>query len=124
MISQDKRDTESIKSIMSALEKSYLNIFTPLLGLYEVRTVITANPKDNPVGGKWTRSQKMFRTRVTFQHLLPLNSTGHSQLRNDMAVAEAINIVSLDALNGLLRITVKLFFVVMQFRYHWTKRIK
>ena len=106
MISQDKRDTESIKSIMSALEKSYLNIFTPLLGLYEVRTVITANPKDNPVGGKLTRSQKMFRTRVTFQHLLPLNSTGHSQLKNDMAVAEAINIVSLDALNGLLRITV------------------
>ena len=112
MISQDKKDTESIKSIMSALEKSYLadpsqsNIFTPLLGLYEVRTVITANPKDNPVGGKWTRSQKMFRTRATFQHLLPLNSTGHSQLRNDMAVAEAINIVSLDALNGLLRITV------------------
>ena len=112
MISRDKKDTESIKSIMSALEKSYLadpsqsNIFTPLLGLYEVRTVITANLKDNPVGGKWTRSQKMFRTRATFQHLLPLNSTGNSQLQNDMAVAEAINIVSLDALNGLLRITV------------------
>ena len=75
--------------------------------VYEVRTVITANPKDNPVGGKWTRSQQqMFRTRATFQHLLPLNSTGNSQLQNDMAVAEAINIVSLDALNGLLRITV------------------
>lgn len=111
MISQDKRDTEKIKNIMSALETSYeanpsTSRFTPLLGLYEVRTVITANPKDNPVGGKWTRSQQLFRTRATFQHLLPLNSTGHSQLQNDMAVAEAINIVSLDALKGLLRIII------------------
>jgi hypothetical protein len=113
MTSQDKRDTEAIKSIMSALETSYEanpspSRFTPLLGLYEVRTVITANPTDNPVGGKWTRSQQLFRTRATFQHLLPLNSTGNSQLKkiDDTAVAEAINIVSLDALNGLLRMTV------------------
>jgi hypothetical protein len=100
---------------MSSLETSYEvdpipSRFTPLLGLClyrsDLRSVITANPKDNPVGGKWTRSQKMFRTRATFQHLLPLNSTGHSQLRNNMAVAKAINIVSHDALNGLLRITV------------------
>jgi hypothetical protein len=111
MISHDNRDTDKIKTIISSLESSY-NVdpspsrFTPLLGLYEVRSVITANPKDNPVGGKWTRSQSLFRTRATFQHLLPLNSTGYSQLQNDMAVAEAINIVSLDALNGLLRITV------------------
>jgi len=39
MISQDKKDTESIKSIMSALETSYEvdpipSRFTPLLGLY------------------------------------------------------------------------------------------
>ena len=115
------QDRDALKSTVSALETSFLNSnisniesrsrFDPLVGLYEVKSVITANHNDNPVGGKWTRSnglaQKLFRTRAAYQHLLPFNSTGQSSfLRPEEAVAEAINVVSLDALDGLLRVTV------------------
>ena len=98
--------------------------FEPLLGLYEVKSVLTTREGDNPVGGKWTRksslAQRLFRTRGTFQHLLPVNSTGLSAMRlrrdpndaanaeerGEVAVAEAINVVSLDALDGSVRATV------------------
>ena len=84
--------------------------FDPLLGLYEVASVITNNEKENPVGGKWTRSggfaQKLFRTRKTYQHILPYNSTGLARYDGDTSVAEAINVVSLDGLDGLLRATI------------------
>ncbi len=115
------QDRDVLKSTVSALQTSFLNSnisniesrsrFDPLVGLYEVRTVITVNPNYNPVGGKWMRSnglaQKLFRTRAAYQHLVPFNSTGQSScLLPGEAVAEAINVVSLDALDGLLRITV------------------
>ena len=111
-----EEDKIKIKSAITSLEESFdtsVNTdnsddkrFEPLIGLYKVQSVITANPKDNPVGGKWTR-QKLFRTRGTFQHLLPFNTTGLSQsIYAKDGVAEAINVVSLDALNGLLRATV------------------
>ncbi|KAL3767296.1 hypothetical protein ACHAW5_001701 [Stephanodiscus triporus] len=120
-----QKSTDAIKSTISNLEASFLNSnmsniddespsrFDPLIGLYEVKTVITENPKENPVGGKWTRSnglaQKLFRTRAAFQHFLPFNSSGQSQLLHpEEAIVEAINIVSLDALDGLLRVTVVL----------------
>jgi len=122
-VQDDNRD--QIKSTIFSLEDSFrtstntnntttlsaddLSRFQPLLGLYEVKSVITSNPKDNPVGGKWTRAnslmQKLFRTRSTFQHLVQFNSTGLSSTYAE-AVAEAINIISLDALDGLLRATV------------------
>ena len=108
---------------------SSLSRFEPLLGLYEVKSVITSNPKENPVGGKWTRSngvvQKYFTTRSAFQHLLPFNATGQS-LSSSLSsssssasssspppsllspVAEAVNVVSLDAFNGTFRITIVL----------------
>mmetsp|Transcript_864 Transcript_864/g.1780 ORF Transcript_864/g.1780 Transcript_864/m.1780 type:complete len:258 (-) Transcript_864:162-935(-) len=42
-----------------------------------------------------------------FQHLVPFNATGLSlALRSETAVAEAINVISLDALDGLLRIAI------------------
>ena len=117
----EKDNKDQIKSTIFSLEDSFqtstntttassddVTRFQPLLGLYEVQSVITSNPKDNPVGGKWTRStgimQKLFRTRSTFQHLVQFNSTGLSTYVG--AVAEAINVVSLDALDGLLRATV------------------
>ncbi len=84
--------------------------FNPLIGLYEVASVITNNDKENPVGGKWTRSggfaQKLFKTRKTYQHILPYNSTGLARHDGETSVAEAINVVSLDGLGGLLRATV------------------
>ncbi|KAL7524838.1 hypothetical protein ACHAWF_001106, partial [Thalassiosira exigua] len=96
--------------------------FDPLLGLYGVAAVLTRNPKDNPVGGKWTRKKgwahRLFRTRTPYQHLLPCNSTGLSggfEKEKDAAaeaaekaVAEAVNVISLDALGGLFRIAVVL----------------
>ena len=127
-IDNGEEGQDDIKSKIQSLEASFLltsnnnteneDLFEPLLGLYEVKTVITNNPKDNPVGGKWTRSsgiaQKLFRTRATFQHLLPNNATGLSQSQStttyskegEDAVAEAINVVSLEAIDGLLRATV------------------
>ena len=122
-INNGEEGQDDIKSKIKSLEASFLltsnnnteneDLFEPLLGLYKVSAVITNNPKDNPVGGKWTRSngiaQKLFRTRATFQHLLPTNATGLSQSQSttkEEAVAEAINVVSLDAFDGLLRATV------------------
>ena len=86
--------------------------FEPLLGLYDVSFVQTAKDGDNPVGGKWTRknklAQQIFSTRRTFQHLVPTNSTGVGRLtaRNQNVVGEAINVISLDALFRLIRLTV------------------
>jgi hypothetical protein len=138
------QDRDALKSTVSALETSSLNSnisniksqsrFDPLARLYEVKSVITANQNDNPVGGKWTRSnglaQKLFRTRTAYQHLLPFNSTGQSSfLRPEEAVAKAINFVSLDALDGLLCITVILrgdavpLSIEEQFRMHANQTI-
>lgn len=119
---KDDQDDDKVKSAVTSLESTFHSSsdittdeenddpsrFDPLIGLYEVKSVLSKNKKDNPVGGKWTRSnglaQKLFQTRATFQHLLPFNATG--QVRSEEAVAEAINIVGLDALGGLLRATV------------------
>jgi hypothetical protein len=120
------------------------NPFERLLGLYDVSFVKTTRTGDNPVGGKWTRpsglAQRMLKTRRTFQHILPVNSTGcgarfacYSNVDKQQAasssktsssssskssssssksrlfravVGEAVNVISLDALWGLLRLTV------------------
>jgi hypothetical protein len=82
--------------------------FMPLIGLYDVSYIKTTTPRDNPVGGKWTRkngiAQKILNTRRTFQHILPANTTT-TRCRSD-AVGEAVNVVSLEAFWGLLRVTV------------------
>lgn len=118
---EEDEDEGSIKHAISVLETSFRssnnftdnerndpNRFDPLIGLYEVKSVLTTDKRDNPVGGKWTRknglAQRLFRTRTMFQHLVPFNATGLSRLEN--AVAEAVNVISLDALDGLLRITI------------------
>lgn len=91
--------------------------FDALLGLYDVSYVKTAKEGDNPVGGKWTRkngfAQKILRTRRSFQHILKVNETGcgTTKVRTSSGgetdvVAEAVNVVSLDALWGLFRVTV------------------
>ena len=111
---------ESIKVTTAKLESTTTkhqndddaNRFEPLLGLYDVSHVITAKEGDNPVGGKWTRknklAQQIFNTRRSFQHLLPTNSTGLGLSRRGGGVvaAEAVNVISLDAFWRLIRLNV------------------
>lgn len=124
ILSKDDDDISSqqkkimLRNEVSSLESQFTSTeedgdpkrFNPLIGLYEVASVITNNDKENPVGGKWTRSggfaQKLFKTRKTYQHILPYNSTGLARYDGETSVAEAINVVSLDGLGGLLRATV------------------
>ena len=105
------------KKQISAENDSNPKRFDPLLGLYDVSFVKTAKEGDNPVGGKWTRksgiAQKILKTRRSFQHILRVNETGcgatHVRLASGCdaeVVAEAVNVVSLDALWGRLRATV------------------
>jgi hypothetical protein len=99
---------ESIaESISESISDDNPDRFKPLIGLYDVSYIKTRKPRDNPVGGKWTRkngiAQKILRTRRTFQHILPANTT--TTCRWD-AVGEAVNVVSLEAFWGLLRLTV------------------
>ncbi len=121
-VSDDKSAVnERIETSMSKLENmntladrddSDPNRFEPLLGLYDVTHVQTAKQGDNPVGGKWTRKNKLtrqiFNIRRTFQHLLPTNSTGIGNLsvNGKEVVGEAVNVISLDALFKLIRLTV------------------
>ena len=119
LLSRDQDESE-INSVVSSLETTFLrpnsrsttnnSRFKDLIDLYEVQWVLSSNKKNNPVGGKWTRSnglaQKLFRTRKTYQHLLPYNETGLALQNSETAVAEAVSIISLDALAGLIRTTV------------------
>ena len=118
-LDSDPDDETQLKSCIDNLEAAITPPseeeeanFDPLLGLYEVSFVKTKKPKDNPVGGKWTRktgiAQKLLRTRRSFQHILPTNSTGLGALFGEgrKVVGEAINVISLEALWGLLRLTV------------------
>mmetsp|Transcript_35600 Transcript_35600/g.78020 ORF Transcript_35600/g.78020 Transcript_35600/m.78020 type:complete len:371 (-) Transcript_35600:870-1982(-) len=109
---------ERTVSLVESLEDSYSGTsnndrFAPLLGLYAVSAVLPSKPGDNPVGGKWTRkegiAQKLLRTRATYQHLLPVNSTGYLPTSANYAasaVGEAVNVISLEALFGLIRLNV------------------
>jgi len=110
---------ESIESAIQQLEISQdqqqddnNERFIPLIGFYDVSHVQTANKGDNPVGGKWTRknkfTQQIFNTRRTFQHLLKTNSTGIGLLvkDNNPVVAEAVNVITFDALFQLIRLNV------------------
>jgi hypothetical protein len=70
-----------------------------LIGYYNVSYTLTSNSKDNPVGGKWTRSQSLWNIKRTMQHVLPLNSE-----KNDAAVAQVVNLIYLECLWGILPI--------------------
>ena len=121
---KDKKDLENIDR------------FIPLLGNYDVIHVAASkstvsnsmsNKKkrkrqktNSPAGGKWTRkggiAQMIFRERRKFQHLLRTNKTESVLVKNaqdtgkcnstEPLVAEAVNVVSLDAFFGLLRLSV------------------
>ncbi len=99
-------DSKSKDTLSRLLGRTY--------GFYDVLHVQPKedNDKENPVGGKWTRKNnklpKFFRTRRTFQHLIPTNTTGLGLIRNENIVAEAINVISLDAFFGMIRLNVML----------------
>jgi hypothetical protein len=78
--------------------------FDALIGYYNVSCTLTARPNDNPVGGKWTRNPKLVQIRRTLQHILPVRE--HNSLEH--AVAQAINVIRLDFLFGLLPIWIVL----------------
>mmetsp|Transcript_1956 Transcript_1956/g.2993 ORF Transcript_1956/g.2993 Transcript_1956/m.2993 type:complete len:336 (+) Transcript_1956:91-1098(+) len=112
----DRPDDDKIKIMLGKLEQkgqeddeNARDRFEKLIGLYEVSYVKTTLKGDNPVGGKWTRknglAQKILKTRRTFQHILPVNSTV-THKKDSESIAEAVNVVSLDALWGWARLTV------------------
>jgi len=110
-----------IKDIVLQLENRYQQTspneerFQSLLGLYDVAHVMqtTRSDNSNAVGGKWTKknifTKQLLSIRRTFQHVLPFNSTGCSSSTDEAeAVAEAVNVISCDALWGLMRLTILL----------------
>ena len=113
-----ERDDMKISRYIRDLETSYIpsdddSRFESLVGLYEVSYIKTQKMEDNPVGGKWTRpnglAQKVLKTRRSFQHITPSNSTGRGALVTQdgrAIVAEAINVISLEGLWGLCRCSV------------------
>lgn len=126
IVADDETPTiEKVSPLVETLEQSYdavgtrtlddQELFAPLLGLYSVAAVLPVKPGENPVGGKWTRksglAQKLLNTRATYQHLLPTNSTGLTQPQSSNSytngiIAEAVNVISLEALFGLIRLNV------------------
>ncbi len=120
----------------------YLDVeqrFQPTIGLYNVSYVLSKRKGENPVGGKWTRknrlAQRLLSTRRTMQHIIPANSTSIGQLELNVTkyemsnkkknkskeeglntqkktadvrpvVAEAVNVITLDALWNLIRVSI------------------
>ena len=79
--------------------------FDDLFGYYNVSCTLTTRPKENPVGGKWTRRSRInfWVIRRTLQHILPRRPGG---LVN--AVAQAVNIIQLDLLFGAMPVWIVL----------------
>ena len=90
--------------------------FAALEGLYEVSHVQTVKAGENPVGGKWTRPSGLLRKfwptqRRSFQHILPRgNRINVTTATGSLlpTVAQAVNVISLEALWGKWRATVLL----------------
>jgi len=111
-----------IETVINDLESTYetpkdddQDRFQKLIGLYDVSYVKSIQAGDNPVGGKWTRksgiAQRILRTRRTLQHILPVNTTGIGATvskNGETVVGEAVNVISLEALWGIVRLTVVL----------------
>ena len=95
---QSQANDDSIQELVNNLTASSADIkddentlFDSLFGYYNVTYTMTARTNDNPVGGKWTRSQKLVQFKRTMQHILPLqeNNTKSS------AIAQVVNIITL-----------------------------
>ena len=89
--------------------------FSALQGLYEVSHVQTVKEGENPVGGTWTRPTGVLRKlwptqRRSFQHILPVNRPNVTKADGKIlpTIAQAVNVISLEALWGKWRATVVL----------------
>ena len=80
-----------------------------LIGYYNVSYTLfpQKNSKDNPVGGKWTRSQRLWKIRRTLQHVLPIDTSSTATTTSGI-VAQAINVVRLDCFWGRLPVWIVL----------------
>lgn len=101
-------DDQNIKAVIHQLTRNNSTDvdFDALIGYYNVSCTLTARPKDNPVGGKWTRrgsTQNLWVIRRTLQHVLPKRPNG---LAN--AVAQAVNVIRLDLLFGWIPVWIVL----------------
>lgn len=117
---ENSRSTGNIdadRAIDTVTENS-MDRFKSLIGWYDVKYVKPSQPNENPVGGKWTRNNSFFskvlRLEKTYQHILPVNSTGigNQFIKSDTeqakipVVGEAINVLVFQALWGLLSVFV------------------
>jgi hypothetical protein len=80
------------------------SIFEPILGYYNVSYTLTARPKDNPVGGKWTR---LWKVRRMLQHVLPTNNRTITTTATKV-VAQVVNAIRIELLWGMIGIWVLL----------------
>ncbi|KAG7368090.1 hypothetical protein IV203_030833 [Nitzschia inconspicua] len=81
-------------------------LFHPLLGHYNVSYTLTTRPKDNPVGGKWTR---WWKVRRTLQHILPARPTNSNMTEAATpSIGQVVNAIRLDLLWGIIGIWVLL----------------
>lgn len=108
------KDLEDSFTMEGSSSSSSSSRFEPLIGLYTVAKVLSKKRGENPVGGKWTRpnslTRKLFRSRTSFQHILPPTATTAATTNTTTAVvvAQAINVISFEALCGVVRCTVML----------------
>jgi hypothetical protein len=128
-VTESETTDQKVATILQALEASFqpplqpddneddndTDRFNALIGYYNVSYTLqkakaNAQKRQNPVGGKWTRSTgwvqklRLLRTSRTLQHVLPTNTTGLMQ--DPLAVAEAINVITLQALFGLVSLNI------------------
>ena len=94
-------NTTSTSTNKNSTEES---IFEPILGYYNVSYTLTARPKDNPVGGKWTRLWKVQRM---LQHVLPTNKQTTATSATNI-VAQVVNAIRIELLWGVIGIWVLL----------------
>ena len=131
-IGMEENESKDDDIDMNMSDDNPLPRFQPALGLYNVSYVQTKRQDENPVGGKWTRKKRftppnLISIRRTMQHLLPVNATTLGQINYNCSleggskseadqnqnkddirtvVAEAVNVITLDVLWNLIRITI------------------
>jgi hypothetical protein len=100
-----KFETMALIGNVDNMTKADPTVFEPLLGYYNVSYTLTTRPKDNPVGGKWTRLWKVQRM---LQHILPADDISNASSTSAVVVAQVVNAIRFDLLGGIIGIWVLL----------------
>jgi hypothetical protein len=103
-IGREKNKTSSTRS--NPVQQT--SIFEPILGYYNVSYTLTTREKDNPVGGKWTRMQQLWKVQRVLQHVLPPTAPPDNSPSSSSVVAQIINAIQLKCLWGLIDVWVLL----------------